>query len=164
MKDFETILEQYEPMISALIRKLHVYRDYESFRQVGKIALWQAWERFDETKGNFTPFAYRSMQGAMLDELKRESRLTERMILTEDHQFERLEQQSVSADEMPVWLEDVPLSKQERLLLDELFRNGTSVMELSRVHGITLAGMKKRRERVLKKLKDYIESGAVCGH
>ena len=162
MKDFETVLEQYEPMISALIRKLHIYRDYESFRQVGKIALWQAWERFDETKGNFTPFAYRSMQGAMLDELKRESRLTDRTIITEDDQFERFEKHIVNTDEMPEWLEDVPLSKEECLLLEELFQNGTSVAELSRVHGITLAGMKKRRERVLKKLRDYVENKSNC--
>ena len=58
MMNFEDVLEQYEPMISASIRKLNIYRDHESFRQAGRIALWQAWNRFDEAKGNFTPFAY----------------------------------------------------------------------------------------------------------
>ena len=75
MMNFEDVLEQYEPMISASMRKLNIYRDHESFRQAGRVALWQAWNRFDETKGNFTPFAYRSIRGAMLDELKKENHL-----------------------------------------------------------------------------------------
>ncbi|MBO0602533.1 hypothetical protein I2483_12775 [Sporosarcina sp. E16_3] len=71
MMNFEDVLEQYEPMISASIRKLNIYRDHENFRQAARVALWQAWNRFDDAKGNFTPFAYRSIRGAMLDELKK---------------------------------------------------------------------------------------------
>ncbi|RNF39473.1 sigma-70 family RNA polymerase sigma factor [Planococcus salinus] len=162
MENFEKVLVQYEPMISALIRKLHIYRDYDGFRQVGKIALWQAWRKFDEEKGNFTPFAYRSMQGAMLDELKRESRLAERMLIAENEQFERLEDPLPVAEEMPEWLEAAPLTLNERLLLDELFLNGKSVVELAEAHNISLAGMKKRRERTLKKVKAYMEETDDC--
>jgi len=42
MMSFEDVLNQYEPMISASIRKLNIYRDHEQFRQAGRIALWQA--------------------------------------------------------------------------------------------------------------------------
>jgi DNA-directed RNA polymerase specialized sigma subunit len=73
VNNFEEVLNQYEPMISASIRTLNIYRDQESFRQTGRAALWQAWTRFDIEKGNFTPFAYRSIRGAMLDKLKREN-------------------------------------------------------------------------------------------
>ena len=77
MTNFEDVLAQYEPMISATLRKLNIHRDHDSFRQAGRVALWQAWARFDEAKGNFTPFAYRSIRGAMLDELKKENRFEE---------------------------------------------------------------------------------------
>lgn len=157
MENFEAVLKQYEPMISALIRKLHIYREYDSFRQIGKIALWQAWQRFDQSKGNFTPFAYRSIQGAMLDELKRESRLANRTLIAENEQLEQIPEPFIPADMLPEWMEEVPLTKEELILLENLFINGKSVAELSHVHGISLAGMKKRRERVLKKVRKFIE-------
>ena len=92
MKDFEEVAVQYAPMISALIRKLHIYRDYDTFRQIGNIALWQAWQRFEDSKGNFTPFAYRSIQGAMLDELKRETKRNERGSCTDNGVREKAEE------------------------------------------------------------------------
>ncbi|WP_412177850.1 sigma factor [Sporosarcina sp. YIM B06819] len=45
-----------------------VHRRYLKLRQTGRVALWQAWTRFDTEKGNFTPFAYRSIRVAVLDE------------------------------------------------------------------------------------------------
>ena len=79
MTNFEDVLQQYDPMISAFIRKLHIYREHETYKQAGRVALWQAWERFDESIGNFTPFAYISIRGAMLDELKKEKRFEQRV-------------------------------------------------------------------------------------
>jgi RNA polymerase sigma factor (sigma-70 family) len=150
---FEEVMEQYTPMLSAIIRKLHIYRDYELFRQVGKVALWQAFERFDESKGNFTPFAYRSIYGAMLDELKRESRFSGRVTVVETSTFEVIPEINI-IDELPEWLDRILLSEQERALLEALFVEGRSVAELAVVHNITNAGMKKRREKVLKKVRE----------
>jgi len=81
--NFDDVLEQYEPMISASIRKLNIYRDHDSFRQAGRIALWQAWNHFEETKGNFTPFAYKSIRGGMIDELRKENHFEENVIQME---------------------------------------------------------------------------------
>lgn len=152
MKDVEGTIEQYTPMISALMRKLHIYRDYESFQQVAKIALWQAWLRFDEAKGDFTPYAYRSMQGAMLDELKRESRFTEFADSCGNEKFERIEDIRKD-DELPDWLDDVLLKENERQLLEDLFVKGLHLSQIAEQQGLSLSGMKKRRERVLKKVK-----------
>lgn len=153
VKDFEKVKEQYAPMISAIIRKLHIYRDYDTFRQVGTIALWQAFLRFDETKGSFTAFAYRSIQGAMLDELKRESRYTDHVTILGDETFEGIED-NYSENELPEWLDRISLATSERLLLEELFIKDRSLAELAAAQRITLAGMKKRRERLLKKIKE----------
>ncbi|MGG0670245.1 sigma-70 family RNA polymerase sigma factor [Lederbergia citrisecunda] len=51
---------------------------------LSKEGRWRAWTGFDVEKGDFTPFAYRSIRGAMLDELKRESRFEENVIPTTD--------------------------------------------------------------------------------
>lgn len=151
MKDFETAAEQYSPMISAIIRKLCIYRDYDAYRQIGKIALWHACCRYEEGKGDFTPFAYRTIQGAMLDELKRESRFTSRFTAAGDVQLEELDAGSIE-DRLPEWLDDIPLTRSERKLLDDLFVQGISVGDLAPIYGLSVSGMKKRRERLLKKV------------
>ncbi|MDN7241591.1 sigma-70 family RNA polymerase sigma factor [Planococcus sp. N028] len=156
MDQFDKLVEQYAPMISAIIRKLHIYREFEMFRQVGKVALWQAHERFDENKGNFTPFAYRSIYGAMLDELKRESRFTSKVTVMENDNFEWIVDPYIK-EEMPDWLDQVLLSLEERAMLESLFIEGSSVAELANQHKISLAGMKKRRERLLKKVKAQLQ-------
>ena len=158
MKNFEEALIQYSPMISAIIRKLHIYRDYEAFRQVGAIALWQACQRFDESKGNFTPFAFRSIHGAMLDELKKESRFAVRFAVTENEAFEGISDNRFE-DELPEWVDVRMLTEEEYALLEDLFVKGKSVADLAAFYGLSLAGMKKRRERVLKKVKASIHNG-----
>lgn len=152
MKDFEQAVEQYSPMISAIIRKLHIYRDYDAYRQIGKIALWHACCRFEESKGDFTPFAYRTIYGAMLDELKRESRFTNRFALSETTQFEDLETGAIE-DQLPEWLDEISLKESERKMLDDLYVQGISVVDLARIHGLSVSGMKKRKGRVLEKVR-----------
>lgn len=149
-------MEQYEPMISAIMRKLHIYRDFELYRQAGRIALWQAWERFDAAKGDFTPFAYRSIYGGVLDELKKEARYVEHH---KELDIEALNKpaQVEEVDELPEWLDAFSLSGADRELLAELFINGRSVVELTAHSSVSLAGMKKRRERLLKKIREELE-------
>ncbi len=151
MKNFEEVAIQYAPMISAIIRKLHIYRDYDAFRQTGNIALWQAWQRFEDDKGNFTPFAYRSIQGAMLDELKRETKRSEQL-MTEEHDVQEKFTEELT-DCLPEWLQVARLTIQEKKLLEALYVQDCRLTELAKYENISLAGMKKRRERLLKKLR-----------
>jgi len=160
VKNFDEALVQYSPMISAIIRKLHIYRDYDAFRQVGRIALWQACQRFDESKGNFTPFAFRSIHGAMLDELKKESRFSSRFAVTENEAFEWISDDRIE-EELPDWLDARMISETEYALLDDLFVKGKNLNDLAAASGLSLAGMKKRRERVLKKVKANMASGTI---
>lgn len=155
MRDFEEVLEQYNPMISAVIRNLHIFRDYESYRQVGRVALWQAWERYEESKGNFTPFAYHSIRGAMLDELKREARLAAAVVVKDNAGHDLIAAEDL--DPMPDWLDHISFTDEEKRLLDDLFVKGNSVSQLSDVHGLSVSGMKKRRERLLDKIRNAVK-------
>ncbi|CAM3267634.1 sigma-70 family RNA polymerase sigma factor [Filibacter tadaridae] len=163
MMNFEDVLEQYEPMISASIRKLSIYRDHESFKQAGRVALWQAWNRFDIAKGNFTPFAYRSIRGAMLDELKRESRFDENVMRMDDEllAFTIGGEFDVHSGEKSELAEALDLlSPAERELVRWLFVEGFTLKECAEKVGITVAGVKKRRERMLVKLRGGIGVGS----
>src|SRR5690606_11779681 len=80
LKTFEQILEQYEPMISSILRKTNVYKNHEHFRQSARIALWEAWKKYDAARGHFAPFAYRTIQTTIFTELKKDTQYTERQI------------------------------------------------------------------------------------
>jgi RNA polymerase sigma factor (sigma-70 family) len=156
MMNFEDVLAQYEPMISASIRKLNIYRDHEQYRQAGRIALWQAWNRFDEAKGNFTPFAYRSIQGGMLDELRKESRFEENVMQMEDELLQIVNDQAapVTAQWMDCLVDAIDrLTLAERQLVQQLFIEGFTLAEYAESVGISVPGVKKRRERMLVKLR-----------
>ncbi|WP_416145101.1 sigma-70 family RNA polymerase sigma factor [Planococcus koreensis] len=153
MDTIEEVLQQYTPMISALIRKLHIYRDFETYRQIGEVALWQAWLRFDETKGDFTPFAYRSIHGAMLDELNRENRFSIRFTLMENPGAEE-PANPLLENKLPEWLESIRLSAQEKSLLEDLFINSESIRKLAEQQGLSVSGLKKRKGRALEKIRN----------
>ncbi|MHA6261435.1 sigma-70 family RNA polymerase sigma factor [Sporosarcina sp. CAU 1771] len=156
MNTFEEVLNQYEPMISASLRTLNIYRDHENFRQAGSVALWQAWTRFDTEKGNFTPFAYRSIRGAMLDELKKENKFAVNTIQLDN---EVLKEVLTIADPVDFEWSDVldealdQLTPAERELIHWLFVEGLSLSDCVKKSSISLHGIKKRRQKMMAKLR-----------
>lgn len=163
MTKFEQVLSQYEPMISATLRKLNIYREHEQFRQAARVALWRAWQRYDEEKGHFAPFASRSIRGAMLDLLKQENRVEEHIIQTEDellYGYVETEDKSIVVEK---WSEKTfhvleQLTKKEKQLIHWLFVEGLTQKECAEKAKISPAGIKKRRERLLVKLKQQLMS------
>ncbi|MEK3952585.1 sigma-70 family RNA polymerase sigma factor [Psychrobacillus sp. FSL K6-1464] len=160
MTDFEEVLEQFDPMISACIRKLNIYKNHEIYRQAGRIALWKAWVKFDEGKGNFAPYAYRSIYGGMLDELKKEKRQEEYTDPVEDEKLAVMLEKSIVLSIVSEDLERAieSLQAQERELLLWIFVEGISLQQAATRVGITIPGIKKRRERILVKLRERIET------
>ncbi|MBM4764618.1 sigma-70 family RNA polymerase sigma factor [Bacillus sp. B15-48] len=69
MESFEQLATQYTPMIYQIIRSLNIYTNKQEFFQIGLIGLWEASERFDPEKGNFTNYAYTFIKGRMMSEL-----------------------------------------------------------------------------------------------
>lgn len=164
MKDFEQCLAQFEPMISATMRKLHVYRDYEQFRQVGRIALWQAWQRFDHEKGAFAPYASRSIWGGMLDYMRSENRISDRYVQTEDEKlvdYVEFHQEGLQEEmeERIILLGGAfpSLTYDERVLINWLYVDKITQKECAARLGISVPGVKKRRERTLLRLRKFME-------
>lgn len=160
LTDFEEVLEQFDPMISACIRKLNIYKNHEIYRQAGRIALWKAWVKFDEGKGNFAPYAYRSIYGGMLDELKKEKRQEEYTDPVEDEKLAVMLEKSIVLSIVSEDLERAieSLQAQERELLIWIFVEEISLQQAATRVGITIPGIKKRRERILVKLRERIET------
>ncbi|WP_172371637.1 sigma-70 family RNA polymerase sigma factor [Sporosarcina jiandibaonis] len=160
MEKFEEVLTQYEPMISASMRQLNIYRDHESFRQAGRVALWQAWTRYEEGRGHFAPFASMSIRGAMLDLLKKEVRFEENVMQTEEDVLEFLN--DIESPETDQWSDRLcqafkVLNDAEREFIHWYFVEGLSQAECAEKAGVSVAGIKKRRQRMLVKLREALQ-------
>ncbi|WP_231563803.1 sigma factor [Anoxybacillus sp. KU2-6(11)] len=75
-----------------MIRKLHIRRHVDEYMQIGLIALWEAYERYDETKGSFCTFAFKMIRWRIVSQLRKETKnvyvpLPEEYVLKEDVDF-----------------------------------------------------------------------------
>lgn len=159
MTNFEEVLEQYEPMIYACLRKLRIYKNHESFIQVGRIGLWKAWLRFDETKGDFAPFAFRSIYGSLLDELKKGTQ--DDLLVPAEDQILELMVNKHSRTNCVEWSDKVKealsqLKLHEQQLIHLLFVEGCSLDEVVVHLGVSKSCVKKRRERILAKMREMM--------
>jgi RNA polymerase sigma factor (sigma-70 family) len=77
-QSFEDIARQFEPMIKSTIKKLHVYKNFEEMYQIGFIALWEAYWKYDPQKGYFAGYAQTTVRGRMLTALTESKKYDER--------------------------------------------------------------------------------------
>lgn len=151
METYQEVLEQFEPMIFSCIRKLNIYKNHEHYIQSGRIALWQSWRKFDEAKGDFAAFAYRSIYGAMLDEMKRQnaSSVVEDLV----DEFPTI---GYSTEETEHIIPLHILSLEDRQLLYAIYVEGYKMKELTARFEKNEAALKKRKERALRKLREFM--------
>lgn len=159
MLDFEQVLQQYNPMISATMRKLNIYKDHGYFKQVAIVALWQAWQRYDQKQGHFAPFAAKSIRGAMLDSLKKENFNSNHIVYVADEVLEFHAQEMIVHGEQ--WSEEMEnalrqLTEKELQFVQWFYVEKRSQVECASLAGVTVGGIKKRRERMLMKLRDAL--------
>lgn len=158
MENFEEVLEQYEPMIYACIRKLRIYKNHSEFVQAGRVGLWKAFQRYDRGRGDFAPFAYSSIYGSILDELKKSYANEQQVVPTETDVLERI----IGVKEEVVTLEESvikalsQLKPSEQHLIQLLFIEGYSLDEVASQMGMTKESLKKKRQRTLKKMKNSL--------
>ncbi|MGG1396524.1 sigma-70 family RNA polymerase sigma factor [Bacillus salipaludis] len=88
MESFEELVVQYRPMIHKIIHTLHIYKNWDEFYQHGLIALWEASNRFDPKKGNFTSYAYNYIRGFLLLELTKEHKYEENCVCPKEEFWE----------------------------------------------------------------------------
>jgi len=146
-------------MIFATIRQLNIYRDHDIFTQAGRFALWQAWTRYDEGKGHFAPYASRSIRGAMLDELTKETHFEDHVGHADEESLEYMNE--MQAPLPVVWSDRLEiafelLTPNEKELIQLFYIDRLTQAQCAERIGLSVAGIKKRRERLLIKLKTII--------
>lgn len=148
-ESFESILVNYEPMLHKIIRQLNIYTHDEDWLQIAKIALWEAYQRFDESKGSFLNYAYTYVKGKLLVELTRRNKIQEDSF---DDQTITLNQ-SIDYDSS-ILLEQclAHLSHNEQVWLLETVINDLSVNEIAAKYKVSPSSVKYWRKNAREKL------------
>lgn len=160
MESFEQVLDQYKPMIYSVLKKAKVFKNYDYFTHIATIALWEAWRRYDPSIGPFPPYAYRMMLTSIYKEMSRENKYAEHFISYEKDKLTFLAQymekknvQQHCCSEFLIKLETI-LTKDELELLIDLYVKRYKYEELTDKYGISVSALKKRRERIVKRVRE----------
>lgn len=157
MQDVEQLITENEILIKKVIYKLRIYRDLDEYMQVGRIALWQALQKYDATKGDFAMFAYMTVKYAVIRALSKANHISEHeLAVEEDVMIVNSQQQYLITTglEWPEWFEE--LNKDEQFLLIVLFEKDLSLKEIADKYKLSYETIKKRHQRLLTKLRGLL--------
>ncbi|WP_261132504.1 sigma-70 family RNA polymerase sigma factor [Bacillus sp. Marseille-Q3570] len=148
---FEKVLENFDPLIKTMIRRYSYSLEFDESYQIGRIALWEAYERFDPDKGAFPAYAQRYLSGRFLQMLNRKC-------VTMIHAEERTLEDNYTF--VVPYLDDLivndylqNLSERERLYVDEIILKQGSMKELARIEGVSYETVRSWRKKALDKLR-----------
>lgn len=157
MESFEEIVKDMEPMIFSLIRQLRIYKNRDEFYQIGLIALWDAYKRFDERKGKFSSFAYSYIKGRMLNALTKDAKLDEKTVHISEKDWI-----SIPFERDPLWEWENLLTyckglteKQKKWVILN-FWCGYSIKEIAEMEGVSETAVKKWRQGAIQKIRQNI--------
>lgn len=154
MPHIEQLFVENEELIKKVIAKLKIYRDYDDYMQIGRIALWQATENFDESKGEFAMFAYMNIKFAIVRELTKSNDVAQYEMNDEDEKILSTIEQPQSVPHCIAWPEwFYTLTSEEQRLLILLFQEGLSGKDIAKKYNLNYETIKKRRQRLLTKIR-----------
>lgn len=156
MESFERLAAQYQPMIHKIIRTLSIYKNLDEFYQIGLIALWDASNRFESNKGNFTNYAYTFIKGRILTELSRSRKLEERNIFQEEEFWDLIPdsvmEQSLESDCLDSLC--YTLTTQQRKWLEYTCLECLTINEIAEREKVSVSAVKNWRAGARRKLSD----------
>ncbi|WP_346235368.1 sigma-70 family RNA polymerase sigma factor [Lysinibacillus telephonicus] len=161
MQTFDEVFEKYSPMISHVLKRTNIYKNHDYYRQSAAIALWKAWQNYDETLGDFAPYAYRTMLTTIYTEMRKDNQYNGRNIAYDKEELVNIAQYYEMKNRSNFdfgQLEDIlsQLKLEEYNLLMNLYVYQYSYKELAKIENIPLSTLKKRRDRLIKKIREMI--------
>ncbi len=156
---FQKVLEEEEWLIHYAIKQLHIYKNKEEFYQEGLIGLWEAYERFDDSRGvAFRTFAWRTIRGKMLTLIVKSKKREDRQAALTESVIEMTADPNV---ECPFELENLllychGLTVPQRNWVLMHFIEGKGQKEISAELKVSLNTVKSWRKYALQKIRKNI--------
>lgn len=157
---FEEVLELVQPMITTILLKCHVYKNYDYYRHIAAIGVWEAWQKADPTKGKFSSYIYTTVKGRIMQELTAEKRYVSNCTLMEDETLNVLRtrnellEEGHSTELVEMLFES--LTKEEVKLLQLFYLDGYNYREIALQLSVSVDAVKKRRMRTITKIKGFL--------
>jgi len=153
-QSFEEVLEKVQPMITSIFLKLHIYKDYDYYRHLASIAVWEAWCKVDPLKGKFSAYIYTTVKGELMKELTKEATFEELHAPMDDETINYVKGFEISP-KSPVILEALlaEVKEEERAILLLYYVEGYTYEEIAQVLHLSVSAIKKRRTRIMTKLR-----------
>lgn len=162
METFDQVLEQYTPMIYSVVKRAKVYKNHDDYRHCATIALWNAWRNYEPSYGPFAPYAYRTMLTTIYREMSKENHYEKHCTSFDKETLTFLAQQmeikngeQSSCSDIFLKLETI-VSKEEMELLLDLYYYRYKYDELAEKYHVSVSALKKRRNRLIKRLREEL--------
>lgn len=159
MQQIDEQIENYEYLILRVLGKYRIFKDQDNFMQVGRLAIWQALQVFDSSKGDFEMYAYMRVKFAIIRELRNNAKVTDKeVVMDEDplmNWIDGLIEQKQQELDRPEWYWQ--LFSHEQRLIEMLFYEGYQMKDVAQNEGVSYEALKKRRKKLLMKIREIIE-------
>lgn len=152
---FEQVASSFHPLIVSMIKRFHIYKDFDEYYQVALIGLWRAHQKFDESKGSFSAYAYTTVRGTILSYLKGNALREERETPAEYDLLALNEDPApivpLEADTISQYIEH--LTPREKIYVIEYLLEGYSYKEIAYKYHVSTGAVKNWGKTARKKLK-----------
>ena len=161
--EFNEIVEKYSQMIYSIIHKLHIQQNEEEFYQEGLIALWYAWTRYEESKANFSTYAYWTVRGMLLNLIKEDRRFHETHCAWTPEMEEVIPCKNDSVSSVHERIQEIEcyvltFSEKQRIWLKEYVVNGKKLEEIAEKYGTTVAAVKSWRRSAIQNIRQNVSN------
>jgi len=156
---FDEVLELVQPMITSILLRCRIYKDFEYYRHIASIAVWEAWRKADQSKGLFSAYIYTTVKGEILKELSKEKSFENIHTPMDNDTINYIRDREMS-ERSPVLIECIMshLKFEERKILLLFYVDGYSYLEIAKELGLSVDAVKKRRTRIMIKLRKLLYS------
>ncbi|MBM6617806.1 sigma-70 family RNA polymerase sigma factor [Bacillus suaedaesalsae] len=158
---FQEVLDTEEWLLHYCIKQLHIFKNKDEFYQVGLIGLWEAYKRFDPSRGvTFRTFAYRTVRGKMLTLLLKAKKYEDRQATLTDAMVELTEDPN---PDFPLEIETIllyceGLTETQKKWVILYFVEGRGQKEIASIEQVGQETVKSWRRYALQKIRKNIES------
>ncbi|HEY8364667.1 MAG TPA: sigma-70 family RNA polymerase sigma factor [Haloplasmataceae bacterium] len=162
---FSNILKEKDYLIKSVINKLHIYENYEDFFQVGAIALYEAYMKYDPVKDqyhNMDVYLYYSILNHMKNELTRINKYKKIEICVDlyenDYLAPIIEDDLIKRIEMEDLLTN--LTKEQQNIIN-LKRYGYKNNEIANILNISIDQLKYQLKLAFNKIRNIINKTSI---
>ncbi|SDO39061.1 sigma-70 family RNA polymerase sigma factor [Alkalicoccus daliensis] len=154
-KEFEKVLSQFMPMVYGVIHKWNLMREKEEYEQIGRIAIYEAWLKYDTAAGPFAPLAKSYIYGKIRHELTRQDKRKSRAYSLEPELLFNIadSQHSEEIVLLQQWILQLDLTPREKDWAAAYIIENLKPADIAVKYGVSVTTVKSWRKTALKKLR-----------